>query len=517
VLAGLRRGLEEERPGPLVQLLVHRAETLLGELGLEKFPYSIAGLQADEAYLAYLADELPEATRFERLATGQPAAIRFWYRTSPEALVPTNRLLARPSMTDPPLSVPGMVRLELDWEGRLKELLVVPPEHARAGGRENVPWEKLFDMAGLSPGDLAETTPEWNPPVFADERRAWTFARATWTMRVEAASIAGAPVWFHLTGPWETPRESVPGGESALRRILVMVVTLLVLAVLAGGAYLAMRNIKLGRGDRPRALRLARVFFALNGVAWLLLSEPYTAPDVELNHVLGGAISSLFPAMLLWLFYMALEPTVRRLWPQGLIGWTRFFSGHYRDPLVGRDLLVGAAFGAVMAFATPLRDLAARSTPDAEALMALMGLRYSTAALIRELVSSINNGFLLLTFFVLIWMVVRRAWLALVLLAAILMVMVGVQVETWTFADFVYLPFLVGMGALVLSRFGLLALITALFFESALRINPFTRELSIWYQTPTLFVLGTLTAITLFAFASSRAGEPLFGRPLLPD
>ena len=31
--------------------------------------------------------------------------------------------------------------------------------------------------------------------------------------------------------------------------------------------------------------------------------------------------------MTVWLFYVALEPYVRRFWPQLLIGWTRALSG----------------------------------------------------------------------------------------------------------------------------------------------------------------------------------------------
>ena len=60
-------------------------------------------------------------------------------------------------------------------------------------------------------------------------------------------------------------------------------------------------------------------------------------------------------------------------------------------------------------------------------------------------------------------------------------------------------------------------MITALFFKMALRQSPFTLNLSAWYAAPTLVVLGTLSSITVFAFVSSRAGEPLFGRTLLPD
>jgi hypothetical protein len=41
----------------------------------------------------------------------------------------------------------------------------------------------------------------------------------------------------------------------------------------------------------------------------------------------------------LTLYYLAMEPFVRRIWPTALISWTRAVSGGWRDPLVGRDLL----------------------------------------------------------------------------------------------------------------------------------------------------------------------------------
>ena len=43
--------------------------------------------------------------------------------------------------------------------------------------------------------------------------------------------------------------------------------------------------------------------------------------------------------------YMAVEPFIRRRWPESLISWTRVLSGRIRDPLVGGHLLVGAAWG----------------------------------------------------------------------------------------------------------------------------------------------------------------------------
>ena len=95
--------------------------------------------------------------------------------------------------------------------------------------------------------------------------------------------------------------------------------------------------------------------------------------------------------------FAALEPYVRRIWPFGLMGWTRLFSGHYRDPLVGRDLLAGAAAGSFMAMAAPVRDVASRlleggaPMPVANGLAGLLGFRYSVVTTINILLTSINK------------------------------------------------------------------------------------------------------------------------------
>ncbi len=45
------------------------------------------------------------------------------------------------------------------------------------------------------------------------------------------------------------------------------------------------------------------------------------------------------------MIYIALEPSVRRYWPRLLISWSRLMAGDFRDPMVGRDLLVGGCWG----------------------------------------------------------------------------------------------------------------------------------------------------------------------------
>jgi hypothetical protein len=60
---------------------------------------------------------------------------------------------------------------------------------------------------------------------------------------------------------------------------------------------------------------------------------------------LGRAV---FFAAVVWAAYIALEPFVRRVWPNLLFAWTRLLDGRWRDPLVGRSLLAGVALGVVI-------------------------------------------------------------------------------------------------------------------------------------------------------------------------
>ena len=58
----------------------------------------------------------------------------------------------------------------------------------------------------------------------------------------------------------------------------------------------------------------------------------------EIGLFLGAFASSLWQAFLLYVLYVALEPYVRRRWPDALVSWTRVLAGRFRDPLVGRDI-----------------------------------------------------------------------------------------------------------------------------------------------------------------------------------
>ena len=103
---------------------------------------------------------------------------------------------------------------------------------------------------------------------------------------------------------------------------------------------------------------------------------------------------ALFVAGALYLLYLGLEPFVRRSWPTMLVSWSRLLGGRVRDPLIGRDILMGAAAGASLALLSltfdllPLKFGLPEPTPNLTDLAALLGAR----GLAGTWLSSMNTG-----------------------------------------------------------------------------------------------------------------------------
>jgi hypothetical protein len=113
--------------------------------------------------------------------------------------------------------------------------------------------------------------------------------------------------------------------------------------VFVGGAVIARRNLRQGRGDRRGAFRLAAVYLGAGCI--VVLTHLSTSPTQWLNQLQRNFAYELYFACMIWLFYLAVEPYVRRLWPGTLVAWTRLLEGRLRDPLIGRHILLGALSG----------------------------------------------------------------------------------------------------------------------------------------------------------------------------
>ncbi|HXM78865.1 MAG TPA: hypothetical protein VOA00_06495, partial [Thermoanaerobaculia bacterium] len=323
--------------------------------------------------------------------------------------------------TDPPPLVAGMVGIELDPIGRLIRFEAVPSSVTAPTAAHRPPdWEALFAEAGLDRAAFAPTESRWLPPFFADSRTAWAEGapeRADRPRRVEAAANNGRPMYFELVEPWSRPPRMPPGesrtGFTAIQLFLASLFTVL----LIGGSLLARRNLRLGRGDRRGALRVATFIFTCFMLDWALETR-HVGNISEYPLFIEGVGQALFLAALSWLIYIALEPLIRRRWPDSLIAWTRLLSGRLTDPLVGRVLLAGALVGVFLAILSEVEQLMRRAfeaTPPIPPFPWNLTLR-GPRAVADHLVAGpavtmlLALGFALLFF--LLRAVLRKEWLA---------------------------------------------------------------------------------------------------------
>ncbi|MCU0253342.1 MAG: hypothetical protein MUE47_02270, partial [Acidobacteria bacterium] len=279
----------------------------------------------------------------------------FRYRQSSAAFEPLN-WFGIVSGQDPPHATPGVSSVVLRSDGQLVELFVAPPQHEADG---TVPgaaadFTPLLTAAGLDPAALQTAAPQWAPPFFADQRAAWTGTLPganNYPLRVEAASYRGRPSYFLVVDPWITAARAKPPDPGPAN----LISTLMICGAILGAALLARQNVRLGRGDRRGAWRVAAALAALTALTQALRMQMPQGVEAAWDRFSASAAVGLFIGTIVWLLYLAFEPIVRRSRPQVIVSWSRFLSGRWGDPLVGRDLLIGSALGLALSAASRLR------------------------------------------------------------------------------------------------------------------------------------------------------------------
>ena len=512
------------------EALAERARDILRSVGYSEPPVDTAvGFYEGQEFLRYIAEHDKSKTRWDNLETG---AFVFWYRGSPRPLAAhfTPSFSDAPMLgsvwtNDPPLVVSGMTLVRLNPLGRLTQLIAVPPQVEKPAGAAPAPdWAPLFSAAGLDLSQWPPAQPMWTPPVDSDVRAAWTGSlaeRPNIPMRIEAAAYRGKPVYFELIGPWTRPERMQPYQFTVGERVFVVVFSVLFLSVLVGSAVLARRNLRLGRGDRRGASRLATFVFAAGAVAWAF--GAHHVPNFgEIALFIEFLVWGLGWSCFIWVLYIALEPYVRRRWPATLVSWSRLLAGGFRDPLVGRDVLVGCLSGASLAAVgrlawvvsswlgyPPLQPL---SGPDWQ----FLGAR----AIIADISSALMAApiFWLAALFVLVLLraLLRKEWATAVAFVLLLTVASSAGNQ---FAPAALVGSLIfsSLATFLLIRFGLLAPVTNFIFWYVLGKCPLTTQSSAWYAGISLAGILILAAIALYAFYTSLGGRPVFGGAVLEE
>jgi hypothetical protein len=527
--AKLYRRVPLEKPP---EALAERARNIVQSVGYSEPPVDTAiGFYEGNEFLHYIAEHDTSKTRWNNLETGP---FVFWYRGSPQPLAAHSSFFFTNLPTvglvwtdDPPLNLSGMTLVSLNPLGRLTQFIAVPPQVEKAAGTARLPdWAPLFTAAGLDPSKWQPTQPTWTPPIYSDARAAWTGSlaeRPDIPMRIEAATYRGEPVYFHLIGPWTRPERMQPYQYQRTAGELVGLMILIVssLSLLVVSAMLARRNLRLGRGDRRGASRLAAVFFAAWAVAWVF--GAHHVPNLDEVWLFLTFLSfGLAWSCWFWVLYIALEPYVRRRWPATLVSWSRLLAGGFRDPLVGRDVLVGCLFSA---FASALSRLGwfvpswlgypptqPLSGPQwqllgARTIVADMALTWSTAI-------GIPLGALFVLF--LLRALLRKEWAA-AFAYVLFFTVLGAAGSPSAPVALVIGLIINGLAVFMLIRFGLLALVATFVFGEFLELFPLTTQGSAWYAGISLAGILLMAAMAFYGFHTSLGGRPVFGRAVLEE
>jgi hypothetical protein len=415
----------------------------------------------------------------------------------------------------------------VDAEGRLSEFAAVPEPTPPASSSPppHMNWSLLFEVAGLPRGVFDEVTPAWRPSTYADERKAWEGPlpeRPDLRVRVEAAATGGRAVFFAITGPWSrSMRTAVAPPQPLLARITGAITAMVMPTLMLVAAVLARRNVKLGRGDRRGALVAATAVFALLIGAWLLGNNRVGPLSIEIDRLFAAIGVALFNAAVVWLSYLGVEPYIRRFSADALIGWSRLIAGNWRDPRVGRDVMIGVAVGIAMTIAYAVHNLIPvmlgspepqPATPDPTVLLSV---RYALARILAQTQDAMTSAMLGLGGFVALRIWLKNRWLAAA--AAVIcyagVVMNGMFSPGAPMADLLIGGVITAAFVGVIGWAGLLTAIATLTTHFILLRAPLTTDFSSWRAGPGLVFVGVVLALGLGAcYVASQGTRDLTRR-----
>jgi predicted Ser/Thr protein kinase len=494
------------------------------------------GFEIDQRVLAAerrRAEEHGEGRWWYRLSEGFPEPIRFFYRSAPwsRPLI-ANRLPGRVTWVDPAqdpepiLSQPwiegdenvdadrpwdGSVRMRLTPTGDLRELYVVPGAHDLRAAVGETPtdedverWRReLFDLAGLDTNYFDPVDPElfgqhaWRA-FFGDKA-------ADESVHVELAMVAGRPAVFRVATRSIRMMAEDSDLTSWLRKLLNGLINF---GVSIAALVLAGISIARGSYDRVGGFRIAVGTLAIVVVANMLHGNEILSPSGRnIDQLYNAVARGLLIAGHTWLFYVAVESRVRRIWPEVLIGWVRLVGGRVRDPLVGRSVLIGLAagsFGSMMQHLDRLvpqvlegRDGALPIFFVPATIEMMTGGWLTWASSIEGTVLIFRYTLFMVTMLLGLRLLFRSRWLSTAAFVLLQVLIYAGSAETSLWSIPLYLIVAIA-GAWILVRHGVLAAFVAGWTWSLLYASPLELDPTHPSFASTLIVLGSFALLTLF-------------------
>ena len=500
---------------------------LVNQVGLDRHPASLAddARRMIESF-GYTNSRAREAFGFRDAGND---SVRFWYRQHPTGFLAQSfyngwgeMSLARINYNNPPLEVPGEVRVELDPGGKLASFRAIPPaEPTHANAQAGPAWQEWLpeEITGIDLDGLELIEDQSLPPPDAyDQIQVWKGESTTGEpFYFEAAAYAGRPVYFNALNP--DAFEEIEVDASRSRQFGEMLFFRVIFLVWCGSAILAWRNFRHGRIDRKGSFRVAFILFVAGMISWLFLASHipggYEIPVIEI-----GFAQALSAAAFFWLFYTALEPHTRRLWPQFLISWTRLVNGRWRDPLVGQNLLLGVLAGIASAALTQIGVLA----PDWLGLasqpfrpshpLTLDGPMALAGFVLVFMVKGVCTPLFYLIFLLFLRAALRKTWLVSAAYIALTTVIFTLFWGAHPVLGWFVIGATVSLGLWVYLRLGFLAGIVMLATNVILGQVPLTTDVSAWYFGNGFAAALFFLALAGFGFYTSQGGRPIFQEDL---
>jgi hypothetical protein len=506
-----------DRP-PAVQL--DRARETLESLGVSLPLRDVkSGLRPDFGLIRALQDGGVDEAERASLVDGVVDPVRFWLRASPAALV-NRHVSGQVTPTRPPRDEPGEVAATFDAGGRLQFLEVVPRgrfDPGAAGGVDPsgwLDWSSLFSAVGANPEAFRSTDPSWTPPQHVDQLVAWSRVgeRSEFDVtRIEAGVLGDSITYVRAVRGFEDrpAEEAVSGGGSTVSQTLNVV---LILAVLAGGIILARRNTHLGRVDSRGAAKVATTIVGLHMAAWLFRADHAIGAGSEFNLFVLALGDALFSGGFVWLLYMALEPEVRRHWPERLISWERFLTRKWRDPLVGRHVLVGLALGSGLTAFLSLAGFLIWTSYPVESEVLTSGLsviessRLIIGTLLEQTAQAAFSGLFITVLVLLARLVLRRTWAAVVFASVVFVGLNAMQSDPWYINAGIVSVLLAGVMFGML-RFGVLTLVATILVLNLFQNVALTIATVGWYGFSAVLPLAAILVVTFSAFRAAMGSQ----------
>jgi serine/threonine-protein kinase len=512
------------QPAKPPEALSAQAEQILEELGYRNLPGNTVRRYATNGALVDWLREHP-AVEPGALESNWRPVYTFWRRWSPGSLLPNKFHDPQDfGLDDPPPTLPGSTSIVLDSNGRLLGLSIIPEPSDPGGTTVRPDWQGLLQRAMIDESEATPTEPTKHPPAYSDEIVAWQVQRPQalgGPFVAQAGAVGGRPNYFEIVGPG-VPAQ-VPEGRG---RIAAMIRESLLAVFYGVSIFLAWRSLRLGRGDRKSAFRCALATLSLYALCEILsLRTHETAGIYQITGLLWNRAAGhmVMHALSVWMMYLAIEPYVRRIWPRALVGVVRLLDGRLRDPLVGREVLIGTVAGLGVASFGVVADLLARSAGQGGRAPFLPTINVSLLSdpswfVIRVLQGAITwpivSTVFMVTVLLVIHLVTGRNWATAILGGTLLGFTLYSDANNGTTAPLAALAQSAAYGLLmvfVITRVGVLA---AYVVECMVQLvlfygPPLTTDLLAWYGPYAIAGFVLIFSVACYGFWLALARQPI--------